>query len=65
MSIDTDALTQENQRLREALMPFAKAASEFRPDDSDTMRPALVQALHFRNAAQVLGLPFTPSKSSR
>lgn len=41
------------QEAREALGPFASAASQFRPDDADTMRPETVQARHFRRAAEV------------
>lgn len=47
------AAEAQRDRMREALEPFAAAANDIRPDDADTMRPAIVQAVHFRRAAEV------------
>lgn len=58
-------LRQENEDLKAALRPFAEAAADFRPDDSDTMRPASVQAVHYRRAAAILGLPYAPFRAPR
>lgn len=52
-----ERLEAENAQLRAALLPFAEAAGSFRADDADTMRPASVQARHYRRAADLLGLP--------
>lgn len=59
------SLEHENERLRAALMPFGEAAAALRPDDADTMRPAAVQAVHYRRAADVLGLPNIPYRGNR
>lgn len=59
MSIQDDQSSRIEQ-LTEALRPFAEAAATLRPDDADTMRPAMVQAAHYRMAAEVLGLPYAP-----
>jgi hypothetical protein len=48
-------------RLVEACKPFAEAAKQFRPDDADTMRPAVVQAVHFRRLAERLA-PFSSTE---
>lgn len=51
-----EALARQEELLAEAgkvVEPFAVAARDFRPDDADTMRPATVQALHFRAAARL------------
>lgn len=54
-------MTHDLAALREALEPFAKAAESFRPDDADTMRPAIVQAIHFRRARQALAALEAPA----
>jgi Lar family restriction alleviation protein len=51
---DREAAEAQRDRMREALEPFAAAAGDIRPDDADTMRPAIVQAVHFRRAAKVV-----------
>jgi hypothetical protein len=48
-------------RLVEACKPFADAAKQFRPDDADTMRPAVVQAVHFRSLAEAIA-PFSSTE---
>ena len=54
------ALLARIEALTEALEPFARAADELRPDDADTMRPAIVQARHFRRARAALGEKMGP-----
>ncbi len=63
MSVDVMAVIAENERLKAVLRPFGEAAASFRADDSDTMRPAVVQAVHYRAAADILGLPYVPYRS--
>ena len=62
---DRTRLEKENAELRAALLPFGEAASTFRADDADTMRPATVQALHYRRSADLLGLPTVHERRSR
>ncbi len=63
MSEDVREMAARIAILTEALRPFAEAAGQFRADDADTMRPASVQARHYRNAAALLGLPFVPHRA--
>jgi hypothetical protein len=60
-----ERLEAENAELRAALLPFAEAAATFRADDADTMRPASVQARHYRRAADLLGLPTVHCRVTR
>lgn len=62
---DRERLEAENAELRAALLPFAEAAATFRADDADTMRPATVQARHYRRAADLLGLPTVHCRGPR
>lgn len=62
---DHERLEAENVELRAALLPFAEAATTFRADDADTMRPAVVQARHYRKAADLLGLPTVHCRATR
>lgn len=49
-----EAAEAREAKLREVLEPFIEAAKTLRADDTDTMRPAIVQTIHFRRLLAAL-----------